>query len=169
MRTGWEISGRSEQNPAYLMNMKSLLVRFPISVTALAVGVVFSACSKQDRQKVTAATTNAYEDTKAATARTWDSIKAHTWDKRDDFSTQAKAMSAKMDEQVRELRTNYSEAKASASRKAAMEELKNSEADYRQKLDALGNATADTWESAKQNVILAWDKLQASYYKARGD
>lgn len=154
-------------------------IRIPIMktaftrISAFALGAAglfaFSACNKQDQQKVTSAATSAYEDTKAAMSRTWDSLRAHTWDKRDDFTAQAKAMSSKMDEQIRSLRTDYSEAKASASRKAAMDELKSSEADYHQKLDALGNATADTWESAKQNVILAWDKMQAAYYKARAD
>jgi hypothetical protein len=50
-----------------------------------------------------------------------------------------------------------------------MEELKNAEADYKEKLKALGNATADTWDVAKKNVMLAWDRLQAAYYKARAD
>ena len=68
-----------------------------------------------------------------------------------------------------ELRANYSDATASASRKAAMAELKDSEADYKAKLDALGTATADTWDSAKQNVIASWDKLQASYFKAKAN
>ena len=58
---------------------------------------------------------------------------------------------------------------ASASRKAAMAEIKDSEAAYKGKIEALGTATADTWDSAKQNVISAWDHLQASYYKARAD
>jgi hypothetical protein len=74
-----------------------------------------------------------------------------------------------MDAQMSELHANYSEAKASASRKAAMAEIKDSEAAYKEKLGALGTATADTWDSAKQNVISAWDHLQASYYKARAD
>ena len=50
-----------------------------------------------------------------------------------------------------------------------MAELKDTEADYKAKLDALGTATADTWDAAKQNVIASWDKLQASYYKARAN
>ena len=50
-----------------------------------------------------------------------------------------------------------------------MAELKNSEADYKEKLAALGTASADTWDSAKQNVILAWDRLEVSYRKARAD
>ena len=71
------------------------------------------------------------------------------------------------------MRTGYtvqgSDAKASASRKAAMEELKKSEADYKTKVSALGDATEATWDSAKQNAIASWDRLQAAYYKARAD
>ena len=44
-----------------------------------------------------------------------------------------------------------------------------SEADYKAKLDALGTASSDTWSAAKDNVVLAWDKLQASYRKARAN
>ena len=65
------------------------------------------------------------------------------------------------------LRAEYSDATASASRRAAMKELKDSEADYKEKLAAVGNATADTWASARDNVIASWDRLQASYAKAR--
>jgi hypothetical protein len=50
-----------------------------------------------------------------------------------------------------------------------MEELKNSQADYKQKLDALGNASAATWDSAKNNTIAAWNRLEAAYYKARAE
>jgi hypothetical protein len=72
-----------------------------------------------------------------------------------------------MEVHVAQVRANFSEEKASASRKAAMQELKDSQANYQDKLKALATATADTWESAKQNVILAWERLQAAYYKAR--
>ena len=50
-----------------------------------------------------------------------------------------------------------------------MAELKASEIDYHEKLEALGKATSDTWESAKQKTIAAWDRMQAAYYKARAD
>jgi hypothetical protein len=96
-------------------------------------------------------------------------VKSFTFEKRDDFRANAKALSSKMDVQMSELRTNYSEAKASNSRKAAMAEIKDSETSYKEKVEALGTATADTWDSAKQNVILAWDRLQASYDKARAE
>jgi len=130
---------------------------------------VFTGCSKEESKDTGATIKEAYQDSKTAVANAWDSVKSYTFEKRSDFSAGAKALTAKMDSQISELRANYSDAKASASRKAAMAELKDSEADYKAKLDALGTATADTWDSAKQNVISSWDKLQASYYKAKTD
>lgn len=146
----------------------------PIRFASLAVlggfsTLVFSGCNKQDRAAVSAKTSDAVTDTKNAMGNAWDSVKAHTWENRDGFSANAKAIGSRFDAQMSELRANYSEAKASASRKAAMADLKSSEADYKEKVGALGNATAATWDSGKQNVIASWDRLQASYYKARAN
>ncbi len=144
-----------------------------LSFALLAAGAlaltILPACSKQDQQNATASIKEGYEDSKAAMSRAWDSVKDHTFDKRDAFSANAKSLDAKMDVQLSEMRANYSDAKASASRKAAMAEVKSSEADYKEKTSALGNATAATWDSAKKNTMLSWDRLQAAYYKARAD
>ena len=143
-----------------------------VSLALLAVGLStlsFTGCSKADRADATAQVKDTYKETKAAVVDAWGDVKSFTFEKRDSFSANAKALSSKMDAKLSELRASYSEAKASASRKAAMEELKNSESDYNEKLAALGSATADTWDSAKQNVISAWDKLQAAYDKARAE
>jgi len=151
--------------------MKSTLA-FTLSVAALSAGLStlgLTGCNKSDRADVSAKAGEMVADTKDAMSRGWDNVKTFTFEKRDDFRANGKAMSSKWDAQMSELRANYSEAKASASRKAAMEELKNSEADYQAKLAALGTATADTWDSAKQNVISSWDKLQAAYDKARAE
>jgi hypothetical protein len=143
-----------------------------VSFAALAAGLTtfgLTGCNKSDRADVRAKAGEVIADTKDAMGRGWDNVKSFTFDKRDDFQANAKALSSKWDAQMSELHANYSEAKASASRKAAMAELKDSEAAYKEKLAALGSATAATWDSAKQNVILAWDRLQASYYKAKAD
>ncbi|MDI1319899.1 MAG: hypothetical protein PSW75_06845 [bacterium] len=153
------------------------------ALLTLALGcsaLIFAGCSKSDRTEAKANVKEAAHDTKVAVQEAahdakvaivdaWADVKGFTFDKHDDFSKHAKALSARMEAQVSELRADYSEAKASASRHAAMEELKNSEANYQEKLSALGTASADTWDAAKQNVILAWDKLDASYRKARAD
>ncbi len=142
------------------MSCKSALF---LTAAALAV----SACNKQDRTNVAVAANHAYEDTKAAAQRTWDDVKAATWDRREDFKASARELGTKMDAQLQDLRTRYANSQANASRQAAMEKLKSSEADYHQKLDALGTATADTWESAKQEAKRAWEKLEAAYQDAR--
>lgn len=151
--------------------MKTTAVQF-LAFSILAAGLAtfgFSGCSKGDRVDARAKTGEVIADTKDALSRGWDNVKSFTFEKRDDFRANAKALTAKMDANLSELHANYSEAKASASRKAAIAEVKDADAAYKQKLEALGTATADTWDSAKQNVIMAWDRLQASYYKARAD
>lgn len=132
------------------------------------VGLLFiiTGCTKEERVDAGAKAKEIYVDSKAALARGWDKVKSATFDKRGDVEAQGKALAAEMDAQASKLRANYSDAKASMSRKAAMEELKNAEADYKQKLSSLGNASADTWESAKNNTIAAWDRLEAAYRKA---
>lgn len=131
--------------------------------------LTFTGCSKQDRADASATAKEVAADTKDAFKDAWNSVKSHTFEKRSDFTANAKVLTSRMDAEVSKMHANYSEAKASASRKAAMAELKDSEADYKAKVGALGDATAATWDSAKQNVIASWDRLQASYYKARAD
>lgn len=138
-------------------------------LTASLALLLFPACSRSDRSDAKAQIKDAYEDTKAAMANAWDKVKTHTYEKRGDFTANAKALTSRMESDLSKLRADYSDAKASASRRAAMEELKNSEADYKAKVSALGDATEATWDSAKQNVIASWDRLQAAYYKARAD
>lgn len=160
--------------------MKNKLIHTTtLLVTGLAL-LTLAACSKSKREDITDKTTEVYQDTKAtvkevahdtkaAVVEGWGNLKDYTFEKRSDFSLKLKARQADFEAGVSKLRADYSEATASASRKAAMSELKNSEADYKEKLAAVGNATGDTWDAARDNVIAAWDRLQASYAKARAD
>jgi hypothetical protein len=140
------------------------------STVILASGLsllAFAACSREKRDDLADKTKDAYQDTKAAVVDTWGDLKSYTFEKRDDFSAKFKARQAGFDADVSKLRADYSEDKASASRKAAMAEFKDSESDYKEKLAAVGTATADTWGSARDNVIASWDRMHASYAKAR--
>ncbi len=144
----------------------------PLTITLLTAGLALftlAGCSKNDRDKIAADTKEAYRDTKAAVAEGWNDLKSFTFEKRDAFTAQMKAQQSRLEAEVSKLRAEYSEARASASRKAAMEELKNSEADYKAKLSALGNASSATWDAARDDVVAAWDRLQAAYAKARAD
>lgn len=161
--------------------MKSSTLRFTSATITAALLLAFATgCSKEERVEAKEKAKDAYADTsakakemyadsKAAIARGWDKFKHATFDKKGDLEAEGKALAAQMDAQASKLRAEFSDAKASASRKAAMAELKNAEADYKQKLSALGSASADTWESAKNNTISAWDKLEAAYRKALVD
>lgn len=148
--------------------MKNIRVRFLSLGTLCAAGLLTlgTGCSRSERADATASAQKAYDDAKDAVSNSWDKVKAYSYEKRDEFTSTSKALAAEMEARASKLRADYSDAKASASRKAAMEEMKNAEADYRQKLSALGTATADTWDSAKKNVIAAWDRFEASARKA---
>ncbi|WP_415910540.1 hypothetical protein [Oleiharenicola sp. Vm1] len=140
-----------------------------VLVAAPLVLATFTACSKDERNKLADQAGQAAHETQAAIAQTWSDVKAYTFDKRDEFQRQAKAQQAELEARLSELRATYAEDKASASRRAAMEELRNSEADYRAKLAALGTATADTWDAARDELAAAWHRVQSAYAKARAD
>ena len=148
--------------------MKTSSRRFPsIAVTVAGLLLVLvTGCTREERADAGSKAKEMYADSKAALSRGWDKLKSATFDKRGDVEAQGKALAAEMDARASKLRANYSDAKASASRKAAMEEFKNAEADYKEKLAALGDASASTWDSAKNNTIAAWDRLEAAYRKA---
>jgi len=139
------------------------------TLTAVVSSLGLTGCNKSERADAGAKAGEVVADTKEAMGHGWDKVKSFTYDKRDEFAANAKALTSKMDAQMSDLHANYSEAKASSSRKAAMAEIKDSDAAYKEKFAALGTATADTWDRAKQNVIAAWDHLEATYYKARAD
>ena len=147
--------------------MKNTNVRSTLlTLTALAT-LGLAACSKEKREDIADKTKEVYQDTKEAVAEGWADLKDYTFEKRSNFSAKLKAHQAVFDADLSRLRAEYSDATASASRRTAMNELKDSEADYKTKLAALGNATADTWASARDNVLASWDRLHASYEKAR--
>jgi hypothetical protein len=140
-----------------------------ISALLIVTTRAFTGCNKSERAEATATVKEAAHDTKVALVDAWGEVKGFTFERRNDFNARAKSLGAEFDVKLSELKTGYSEAQATASRRAAMDELKNSEADYKAKLDSLGTASADTWDAAKNNVVLAWDRLQASCHKARAN
>ena len=75
-----------------------------LAASFLTIG--FVGCSKDTRADATATAKDAYADTKAAFAKGWDDVKSFTFDQRDKFSANAKALSAKMDSEVSEVRAN---------------------------------------------------------------
>jgi hypothetical protein len=150
------------------MKKSAILLRFPLLAAGVA-ALLFAGCSKHSRDEAADKTKDAYHDTTAAVSQGWENVKSYSYEKRSDFSQWATAQQKTFEAEASKLKADYSEAQASASRKAAMAEFKDSEANYKEKLSALGNATAETWDAARDNVAAAWDRLQASYAKARAN
>ena len=107
-----------------------------------------------------------YEKSRAALSDRWSKVKAYTYEKRAELASTSKQLEAEMEAQASKLKADLAQAKATESRKAALEELRSAEADYKQKAAALGSATAATWDSAKSQLAASWDKWEVSYRKA---
>ena len=160
------------------MNLK--LIALPAALAGLTL-VAFTGCNKQN--DLAQSTTPAYEPARVSdlpmsgapmtdapfTSAEWNQLRGASYEAKADFDRQLKAMNSTLEARVSELRSEYNEAQASASRKAAMDELKNSEADFKQKMSAVGRATKDTWNSAKSDAAASWDRLQAAYDRARAE
>jgi len=151
--------------------MKTILPFRPAAVTCMATAALLAlaGCAKPKHDDLGTRVKRVYEEAKGAVTDAWADVKGYTYEKRTEFGAKARAMKSKMDDEVDQLRADYAESKASASRKAAMEEVRNAQADFKAKVDALGHASADTWDSAKQKVVAAWDRLEAAVKKARSD
>lgn len=147
--------------------MKNKFIASITTLLATTLALTLAGCSKSKQESIADKTQEVYADTKNAVAKGWDNLKDFTFEKRNDFTATMNARQADLEAGLSKLRAEYSEANASASRKAAMAELKNAEVDYKDKFAALGRATADTWTAARDDAAAAWDRLQASYAKAR--
>lgn len=156
------------------MNLKFIAV--PAALAGLTL-VAFTGCNRQNEL---AQNTSAYDPARVSdvpvastgapiTSAHWNDLRNASYEAQADFNRELKAMNSGFEAKISELRADYNEAQASASRKAAMEELKNSEADFKQKMSAVGTASKDTWNSARADAAAAWDRLQAAYDRARAE
>ncbi|HUG12147.1 MAG TPA: hypothetical protein VMM36_14100 [Opitutaceae bacterium] len=138
----------------------------PLVAAGLAI-LTLAACSKGERGDLADDTKAAYQEAKGKVAEGWDRLKTFTYEQKEDFKAEFDTKQAEVEAAMSELKAEYSEKEASASRKAAMDDLQNSEKNYKEKLSAVGRATSDTWGAARDDVIHAWDELQASIARAR--
>ena len=138
----------------------------PLVAAGLAI-LTLAACSKGERDDLADDTKAAYQEAKGKVAEGWDHLKSFTYEQRDAFQAEFNTKQAEVEAEISELKAEYSEQEASASRKAAMNDLQNAEKNYKEKLAAVGRATTSTWNAARDDVVAAWDELQASIARAR--
>lgn len=100
---------------------------------------------------------------------TWNSVKDFTIEQKDKAVADGQSAMDKFDAQMDQMDAEAS--KDSAEMSAGWEDTKTKLAELRDnaqaKLDQMGNATADSWESVKQEFGDAVQKLEDAYNKAR--
>lgn len=136
-----------------------------------AAALLVAGCSKNDRDRdsTSGRIENVYNSSTAAVGEAWSNVKDYTFDQSAEFKRRSEAVASDLDARIAELRASYQGQKASAARQAAMDRLNNARSTLSQKLDALGNASAATWDSAKAEVISATKDLEAAYDDAMAD
>ncbi len=150
--------------------MKSKLLPIALGLVSFA----FIGCSQNEPRTTTTDTLKtdvktAYNVTKDSLGNAWDNVTDYTFEKRSDFATRSRALSADLEARVSELQASRASAKASASRDAAFEELKDARSDFDSKVAALGDATSATWSSARAEVVSAWDRTVAALRNVQAD
>jgi Skp family chaperone for outer membrane proteins len=159
--------------------MKPTLVSL-VAVAALAL----SGCGRQDTaasssessaQPAGSSASGTRASTSTNTASTspatenWSELRTYEFERRGEFNSSLNAMSAKVEAEISRLKADASGAQASQSRRAALDELQSAKSDFDGKAAALGRASKDTWNQARDELAAAWDRLQASLAKARHD
>lgn len=92
-----------------------------------------------------------------------EALTSYAFERRSEFTAQFNAMHSEFAAQLREYEAKTPEASASDDIKAALADVRSADADFKNKLEALGTATAGTWKTARDNVTAAWDRLQAAF------
>lgn len=103
-------------------------------------------------------------------AAQWADIKDHAFDARAKFMTGLKALEAKADTQIAELKAKRATMQGSPSAKDwdfAMKEMADARAYLKSMGEELGKATAETWAQQKDKVGQAWVRVQDAYAKVK--
>jgi hypothetical protein len=105
--------------------------------------------------------------TSSTGAWSWDQLKNAEFEQRDDFTAQIRTVHTQFRDDVAQLRSRYQETAATESEKKAMTDLEKAETDFDEKLKALDNVSAETWETVKSNLLSSWLNLQEAFRRAR--
>ena len=130
-----------------------------LGLTTLA----FTGFSKAEQVEPAAGAPGAVPTSTETSAR----LKGYTFEQRAEFSLFVKQLGTQSDAAIAELNAGYTEMMATPARRAAMEALRRAAADFKDKTSALDNASAETWETIKSNLVTSWVNLQSALAKAR--
>jgi hypothetical protein len=100
-------------------------------------------------------------------AEAWEAIKVYAYEKKDDAVTYGKQLMRKIDARITHLEGKASKASGDAKMayKQEIKTLKAKRAEVGKQLDVMGEASAASWDAAKQGFADAYQDLYHSYEK----
>jgi hypothetical protein len=126
-------------------------------------------------QKIKDTTTNAWENAKEGTSNAWDATKGslqpavnYTYDKKDEFVTNATADLVILDQKIQEWSDKAATASDSVKNEAQakLQDLRGQRAELDKKLDAVKNASQADWDKLKVGFQTAYDDTKNSLKQA---
>lgn len=102
-------------------------------------------------------------------ANPWDAIKDYPYEKRVEFAAGTGRLIERLDEQIRELNEKRAKLPQTSVKDwdFAMKELTEARSYLKSMIDALGDATYETWAEARERVAKAWQRTQDAYSKVK--
>jgi hypothetical protein len=94
-------------------------------------------------------------------------LKSTPFEKRDEFTAAVKDAAAQLDQRITDLQAEQVGRTPSDSLTRAREELKAARADLEDRINALGYATAETWNTVRDHTLASLLRLNEAYRKAK--
>lgn len=127
-------------------------MRISASASMLALGLI---CACGDSPKA--------EQARQEATEAWAAARDFTVEKKDDFVRASESMLADLDHQLDQMKASASDASSEA-----MQSLERQREALSQKIHEAGQATAETWDQARDSVVKAYDDLKRSIQEAIG-
>ncbi len=111
------------------------------------------------------------KDVKQKAGETADALRDYTVERKDQAVAQARKLSGELESKIKRLETKVSRAtgEAKAAGQKQLDELKQKREQTQKKLAELKDASAGSWDAAKQGFVDAYRDLRQAYDKAAGE
>jgi hypothetical protein len=88
------------------------------------------------------------------------------YEKRDEFTSAVNSQVVRLDARITELGTRRTSEPVSEPRRQAMEAMKSARAELDEKVGAISQASAETWNSVRSQVLEALNRAESAYQRA---
>lgn len=90
------------------------------------------------------------------------------FDQIDDFKSQIKSMAADFNDDLRDAKANKTNPPSTDTERKAVADLEKAQTSFKEALKGLDNASQETWETVKGNILSSWVNLQDAFQKVYG-